>query len=98
LGQREGRAAKTTTDRIAMLETQIVVLDVKLHVREDELSRTHKDCDGRGCANQSVSFTHHIEQKRATATHLFSDLPPYNPRHLVAVQFDDWMLHDDLLS
>jgi hypothetical protein len=49
----KGRAEANETDRIAMLETQIVVLDVKLHVREDELSRTPQrrnavNCNGRG--------------------------------------------------
>jgi hypothetical protein len=31
-------------------------------------------------------------------THFFSDLLPDDARHLIAIEFDDWILDHDLLS
>ena len=40
----------------------------------------------------------HIEKKRMVVLYFFSDLLPYDARHLVAIEFDDRVLHHNLLS
>ena len=69
-----------------MLETEIKVFDVKLQIGEDELPQ-FKD----------TSNARFKEDERRRRTHLFSDLLPDDARHLIAIEFDDWVLHHDLL-
>ena len=69
------------TRLITVLQSQVIVLDVKVDVRKNELS-------SRQIRAQ------HAEHRRLT--HLLADLLPNDPRHLVAVQLDDWVLHSNL--
>jgi hypothetical protein len=68
---------------IAVLETKVKILDVELQIRKNEL----------GARRVSTA-----SRKGRAAQYFFSDLLPYNARHLVAIEFDDRILHYDLLS
>ena len=36
-------------------------------------------------------------KKKKKKTHLFSDLLPDDARHLITIEFDNWVVHHDLL-
>ena len=48
-----------------------------------------------GAQGARVSSPH---RERSRVQYFFSDLLPYNARHLIAIEFDDRILHHDLLS
>ena len=68
-----------------MLETEIKILDVKLQIGEDELAD-----------NDTSNFSRTVRYQKKN-THLFSDLLPDDARHLIAIEFDNWVVHHDLL-
>ena len=80
-----GHVGSRVTYCIAVLETEVKVLDVKLEIGKDELSQNSKK-------RQTVQ-----KDDRQLKTHLFSDLLPDDARHLIAIEFNDWILYHDLL-
>ena len=42
-------------------------------------------------------FSSQVESEGVCDAYLFSDLLPYDARHLIAIEFDDRVLHNDLL-
>jgi hypothetical protein len=53
--------------------------------------------DKRGCAGRKSQL--HIEKEGTVGVqYFFSDLLPYNARHLITIEFGDQVIHHDLPS
>ncbi len=76
----------SSAHRIAILEAEVNIFDIELQVRKNELSRWRMV--GAGRKSQLLHRERESRRGYRLIQCFFSDLLPYNTRHLIAIEFD----------